>query len=289
MDWITGIQKALTYIENHITEELDYGEIASQAACSNYYFQRIFRILCGVTLGEYIRNRRLTLAGSELSATDRKVLDVALKYGYESPESFARAFVKFHGITPSEAKKDGSRLRSYSPLSVKIILKGGRTMDYKIVEKEAFKVIEKVEQHSMLDEKNSESVPAFWDRCHKDGTIGKLLEWTSDQSNIFGICYGPENKEDQTFTYGISAVCGEELKAPEGYRIHEIPARTWAIFETKGAMPKAIQKLWHDICTEFFPTSDYLPTYEMDIEVYPAGDMASQDYRSEIWVPIVKK
>lgn len=112
MDWLTGIQNAINYIEEHLTEEIDYEEVAKEAACSNFYFQRIFGILCGISLGDYIRNRRLTLAGDELSASDDKVIDIALKYGYESPESFTRGFARFHGVTPSEAKKDGSKLKS---------------------------------------------------------------------------------------------------------------------------------------------------------------------------------
>lgn len=119
MDWITGIQNAINYIENHLTEEIDYDKAAAEAACSSFYFQRIFSILCDISLSEYIRNRRLTLAGNELNASNAKVIDIALKYGYESPESFARAFSKFHGITPSEAKKNGSKLKSFSRLSVK--------------------------------------------------------------------------------------------------------------------------------------------------------------------------
>lgn len=289
MDWVTGIQSALNYIEDHITEELDYTDIASQAACSSYYFQRIFGILCGIPLGEYIRNRRLALAGSELNATDAKVIDVSLKYGYESPESFTRAFSKFHGITPSEAKKDGSKLRSYSPLSVQIILKGGHTMDYKIIEKTAFKVIEKVERHHISDSQHLNTIPGFWERSHQDGTIAKLLGIASDRSYIFGICYGGNLTDEKSFDYSIGAMCDDNCQVPEGFRIDEIPARTWAVFEVRGAMPEAIQKLWHDICAEFFPTSDYQPTYEMDVEVYTAGDMTSPDYRSEIWVPVVKK
>ena len=108
MDWVTGIQNAINYVEEHLTDEIDMELVAKKAACSEFYFQRIFGVLCGVTLGDYIRNRRLTLAGNELCVSDTKVIDVALKYGYESPESFTRAFTKFHGITPSEAKKDGS-------------------------------------------------------------------------------------------------------------------------------------------------------------------------------------
>ncbi|MDO4165823.1 MAG: AraC family transcriptional regulator [Eubacteriales bacterium] len=289
MDWISGIQKALNYIEKHMEEELDYADIASQAACSNYYFQRIFGILCGISLGEYIRNRRLTLAGSELSKANRKVVDVALKYGYESPESFTRAFVKFHGITPSEAKRDGSKLKSYSPLSVQIILKGGHLMDYKIMEKPAFQVIEKVEKHSISDSQQLNTIPEFWGRAHRDGTVAKLLSITSARNYIFGICYGGDLTDEKTFDYGIGAEYDGNAEVPEGYRVNEIPARTWAVFEVRGAMPEAIQQLWHNICAEFFPASEYQPTYEMDIEVYPAGDMTAPDYHSEIWVPVVKK
>jgi AraC-like DNA-binding protein len=110
MDWVTGIQKAIDYIENHITEKLDYEEIAENAFSSPYHFQRVFSILCGYTLGEYIRNRRLALAGTELAADKIKVIDAAVKYGYDSPDSFTRAFTRFHGITPSAAREPGVRL-----------------------------------------------------------------------------------------------------------------------------------------------------------------------------------
>lgn len=289
MDWITGIQNAVNYIEDHITEELSYDAIAQEAACSGFYFQRIFGILCGFSLGEYIRNRRLTLAGSELSVSGIKVIDAALKYGYESPESFARAFVKFHGITPSDAKKDGSKLKSFSRLSVQIILKGGSIMDYKIVEKAAFKVIEKIETHSIDDSINKNTIPEFWTRSHQDSTVKTLLEQAKDTAHIFGICYGNTPKDSKTFDYSIAALCNDDCIAPAGYHINEIPARTWIIFECKGSMPDAVQEQWHRICSEFFPTSNYQPTYEMDIEAYPNGDMGAPDYQCEIWVPIKKK
>lgn len=289
MDWITGIQNAINYIENHLTEEIDYDKVAAEAACSSFYFQRIFSILCDISLSEYIRNRRLTLAGNELNASNAKVLDVALKYGYESPESFARAFSKFHGITPSEAKKNGSKLKSFTRLSVKIILSGGSVMDYKIVEKEAFEIIEKVEAHSIENETNSKSIPDFWTRSHNDGTVNALFENATDNTFIFGVCYGNNSDSAKTFNYSIGAICDENTIVPKGFRKNTIPARTWAIFECKGAMPKAIQDMWHKITAEFFPTSGYEPTCEMDIEAYTEGDMGSENYRSEIWIPVVKK
>lgn len=289
MDWITGIQNAINYIENHLTEEIDYDKAAAVAACSSFYFQRIFSILCDISLSEYIRNRRLTLAGNELNASNAKVIDIALKYGYESPESFARAFSKFHGITPSEAKKNGSKLKSFSRLSVKITLSGGSVMDYKIVEKEAFEIIEKVEAHSIENETNLKSIPDFWTRSHNDGTVKALFENATDNTFIFGVCYGNNSDSAKTFNYSIGAICDENTIVPKGFRKNTIPARTWAIFECKGAMPKAIQDMWHKITAEFFPTSGYEPTCEMDIEAYTEGDMGSENYRSEIWIPVVKK
>lgn len=286
MDSITGIQNAIDYIEEHITEELDYGEIAKRAACSNFYFQRLFGILCGYSLGEYIRNRRLSIAGSELSVRNIKVIDAAMKYGYDSPESFTRAFVKFHGITPSQAKKDGSRLKNFSRISVQIVLKGGSVMDCKIVKKKAFKVIGKVEKHSINNGENKNTIPEFWERSHKDGPVKKLLELASDREFIFGICCNHTLNDTQDFDYASAAKCDDKLAASDGYSVIEIPERTWAVFECTGPMPQAVQQLWHRISTEYFLTSKYKPTYEMDIEAYPAGNMTSDDYRTEIWVTV---
>lgn len=254
MDYVTGIQKAIDYIEKHICDEPDYDIIA----------------------------------GSELVSTDEKVIDIALKYGYESPESFTRAFVKFHGITPSEARKYGRELKSFSRLSVQIIMKGGSIMDYRIIEKPRFKVLEKVESQSVKDDENKYTIPDFWTRAHNDGTVKKMLEMASDNTYIFGICYGNIPKNSETFDYSIAVMCDKNCTVPDGYRMSEIPARTWAVFECVGAMPDAMQNTWHTICSEFFPTSGYKPTYEMDIEAYRAGDMSAADYKSEIWVPIEK-
>ena len=288
MDWITAIQSAINYVEEHLTEDIDYNEVAKEAVCSNFYFQRIFGILCGIPLGDYIRNRRLTLAGNELCASDNKVIDIAMKYGYDSPESFTRAFSKFHGITPSGAKKDGSKLKSFSRISVKITLSGGSIMNYKIVEKEAFDVIEKVESHNIENGANAKSIPNFWTRSHKDGTVKTLLDITTDKTFIFGICYGNLTDNAKTFDYSIAALHSKDAAIPEGFRRNTIPARTWAVFECKGAMPDAIQALWHKIVSEFFPISSYQPTYEMDIEAYSEGDMSDPYYHSEIWIPVLR-
>lgn len=287
MDWTRSFQRSIDYIEENITEPLDIGGIARQMNISPFYYQKIFSIICGFSVGEYIRNRRLALAGSELARSDEKIIEIALKYGYDTPEGFTRAFVKFHGVSPSAAKK-GAPIRSYARLSVTITMKGGSVMDYKVVKKEAFKVIEKKVTCSVSEDSNVE-LPKFWERCHSDGTVKKLLELTSDKTDIFGICYAHTQEKNQTFDYSIAAKIDENAEIPSGFTANVIPARTWIVFECKGAMPDAIQQLWHRICTEFFPSSSYEPTYEMDIEAYKDGDMSSPDYRSEIWVPVKDK
>ena len=289
MDWITGIQKALDYIESHLTEDINYEKVAAESFSSNYHFQRIFSILCGYTLGEYIRFRRLSIAGAELASGKEKVIDIALKYGYDSPDSFAKAFQKFHGVAPSKARENGNTLKSFSRLSIKISLEGGSTMNYRLEEKEAFYVLEKVESHSLENGQNQTSIPAFWSRCYADNTMDTLLNSASDERYIFGICYNGESKDSKTFDYSIATKCTQATIAPAGFRKTCIPKRTWLIFDCIGAMPNAIQDAWRKIVSEFFPTSEYQPTYEMDIEAYTQGDMDAPDYRSEIWVPIKTK
>ena len=141
MEWSESISRAINYIENHITEELTITDIAKQAMISPYYFQKGFSMLCGFTVGEYIKKRRLTFAGSELVSTNRKIIDIALEYGYDSPDSFTKAFLRFHGATPTAIRKGEAMVKSFAPLKIKFILTGGYTMDYKIVKKAPFTVI----------------------------------------------------------------------------------------------------------------------------------------------------
>ena len=289
MDWITGMQNALDYIEENLTEDIDHEKVAAESFFSNHYFQRTFGILCGYTLGEYIRFRRLSLAGEDLAKGKEKVIDVALKYGYDSPDSFAKAFQKFHGITPSQARIDGSTLKSFSRLHIKVSLEGGNIMNYKVEEKEAFYVLERVETHTVENGQNKTSIPDFWSRVYADGSMAKLEGVASDKKHVFGICYSNPVKNDPTFEYSIAVECDKATVAPDGFRKNLIPAKTWLVFECVGAMPDAIQEAWQKIMSEFFPTSSYQPTCEMDIEAYTDGDMDSPDYRSEIWVPVKKK
>lgn len=292
MDWITGIQQAIDYVEEHIMEPLDYAEIAKCAYSSSFHFQRVFSILCGFTLGEYIRFRRLSLAGSELLYSDAKIIDIALKYGYETPESFSRAFTRFHGLAPSQAKQNSAILKSFSRLSVKLILNGGTTMDYRIETKDAFKLIVKKKKISSNQELTAAEISEFWQQCNVDGTISALCKYIP-QDNIFGDCivgasFG-KDAADQEFPYAIGAMYNGLPVEEDAFVIEEIPAHTYVVFPCTGKMPEAFQNLYQRIYSEFFPTSAYQPCGGTDFEAYPSADVASPDYQCEIWVAVEKK
>lgn len=292
MDWITGIQQAIDYVEEHIMEPLDYAEIAKCAYSSSFHFQRVFSILCGFTLGEYIRFRRLSLAGSELLYSDEKIINIALKYGYETPESFSRAFTRFHGLAPSQAKQNSAILKSFSRLSVKLILNGGTTMDYRIESKEAFQLIVKKKKISSNQELTAAEISEFWQQCNMDGTIPALCKYIP-QDNIFGDCivgasFG-KDAADQEFPYAIGAMYNGLPVEEDAFVIEEIPAHTYVVFPCTGKMPEAFQNLYQRIYSEFFPTSAYQPCGGTDFEAYPSADVASPDYQCEIWVAVEKK
>lgn len=292
MDWTTGIQRALDYVEEHITEQIDYDKVAKCAYSSSFHFQRVFGVICGFSLGDYIRLRRLSLAGGELAATNAKVIDVALKYGYETPESFSRAFTRFHGVTPSEAK-NGANLKSFSRLSVKLILHGGTTMDYRIENKEAFDVILRKKRFPKGHEITTAQISKFWGECSTDGTIPAVCKYIPED-NIFGKCiigisFGADDTDvGSDFPYGIGAHYNGAKIEEDYLTVERIPAHTYAIFQCKGKMPEAFQKVYKYICTEFFAASEYKPC-GIEIESYPSADVENPDYTCEVWIAVEKK
>lgn len=279
MEWIKAINQAIDYIESNLFEDITCEDIAEHIYLSSFHFQRTFSVLTEMTVGEYIRNRRLSLAGHELLTNQEKIIDVALKYGYQTPESFTKAFVRFHGITPSESRKEGSVLKSFNRLVIKITLEGGNSMDYKIVNKEAFKVV--VKSKVFRSETSSTEIPEFWTDYYNTGLATKVC-------GMMGICCS-EMSYTSEWKYGIG--CEEKYvkDIPDGFEIWDIEANTWAIFTCVGAMPNAIQDMWKRIYSEWLPNSNYelLPTY--DIELYTDGDNSSKDYVSEVWIAVKEK
>lgn len=290
MDWITGISKAIDYIEEHITEPTDYARAAKEACSSPFNFQRVFALLCGYTLGDYVRMRRLTLAGEELLSTDAKVIDVALKYGYDSPESFSRAFTRFHGVSPSAVRK-GAAIRSFSRICVKLILTGGSIMEYRIEKKQATKIICRRREFTKPgDDYTNREIPEFWNECGRDGSIQKLCGYIKDSAQfkgLLGVCFSTE-MTDSGFPYGIGAEYDGESD-PQDFEIVEIPAYTYAVFTVRGRMPDAFRETYRKICTEFFPQSGYEYGNGVEIEAYPSADVQNPDYTCEIWIAVKPK
>lgn len=290
MDWITGIQRALDYTEAHLTEKIDFEEVAKQAYSSSFHFQRLFSMLCGFQLGDYIRMRRLSLAAAELHHSDVKVIDVALKYGYDTPESFSRAFARFHGISPTEARRGGN-IKSFSRLSVKLILSGGSTMDYRLEKKEAFQLICRKKQVNKPEgETASADISAFWAECKKNGSIETICRYGRFDrfGGILGVCFSGE-MADSGFPYAIGADYNGQPVEEAGYDVVEIPAHTYAVFSCRGEMPEAFNRTYRQICTEFFPQSRYEPGGGTELEVYPSEDVQNPDYTCEIWVAVKEK
>lgn len=285
MEWLERVNLVLEYIEENLDGKIDYAYAAQLACCSTFHFQRMFSYIAGIPLSEYIRRRRMTIAAFELQSCNTKIIDLALKYGYESPTSFNRAFQNVHGICPSAARMRGISLKAFPRISFKISIKGDVEMNYRIEKKEGFRIIGVKEHLSMNMEESFARVPEFWAETIKNGIIPKMCA-LMDQSlpALLGVsaCMDGEN-----FDYYIAVAT--DKTALENTVDYEIPAATWAIFECVGSMPKAIQELQKRIMSEWLPTSGYEYADAPDIEVYFEGDQYSPTYRSEIWLPIVKR
>lgn len=286
MEWLKRMRDSIEYIEKHLESKIDMDEIAAIAHSSKFHYQRMFHVLTGVTVAEYIRKRRLTLSAQELASSSSKVIDIALKYGYDTPESFSKAFRKFHGISPSKTREPMINLKSFGPLSFQISLKGDKDMNYKIVEKEGFRIIGKGIRVSTVNDENFRRIPKFWDESNQNGLVQKLIP-LAEELGLLGVCmdYTPDLNE---LTYFIGAVNTKDY-IPEGFDEKEIPASTWAVFESIGSMPDAIQDVWKRIFSEWFPGTGYEHANSPELEVYPPGDPNGEEYRSEVWIPIIKK
>ncbi len=270
--WIEGLQASIDYIEENLTEPLDIVEVAAKAALSPFYFQRIFGALCGMTVGEYIRARRMSQAAQELARTGAKVIDVALKYGYDSPDSFTKAFLRFHGVSPSMAREPGASLRSFAPLHIKISLEGGSMMDYRIVEKAPFTIVGVKKPFN--SDTSYQEIPKFWDEWLAKGKDRPVM-------GTFGVCIDMRGKD---FDYWIADLYCPWEDVPNGCETRVIPGSLWAQFPcTIRTLQDTNTKIW----SEWLPAlQGYTLAGEYDIEVYLPPEEGSDDMKVYIWVPL---
>lgn len=287
MEWSEGISRAIDYIENHLKEEITIGEIAQIAFISPYYFQKGFSMLCGFSVSEYIKKRRLTLAASDLLSTNKRIIDIALDYGYDSPDSFTKAFIRFHGATPSAIRRKEAVAKSFSPLTIKISLIGGKILEYKIVDKAPFTV---VGVSKNLDYNTADiETPKFWAEFY-----------TSNLSNSIKSVYGisiDQNMDGISFEYVIADNYNPLIEIPKGCKTWTIPQFTWAIFPCRGAVGNTnlFQEINQRVFSEWLPQNRqyeiaagyHLEVYD-DPARYPKG-INDENYLSEIWIPIRKR
>lgn len=281
MEWVERLNRAMDYIEEHLTDEIDYGQLGRIACCSAYHFQRMFSYMAGMPLSEYIRKRKMSLAAVDLQGRNAKIVDVAEKYGYHSPTAFNRAFQAIHGVAPSAVKNEGVPVKSFPPISFKITMKGAEEMKYRIETKEAFRIVGVSVPLEKEIEKNFAAIPAKWQEISMDGTLQKLAgRMDGEPKGVLGIS---TCNDEEPWRYYIAVSSEKEQGEFEEYTV---PAATWAIFSGSGPS-NTIQELERRIVTEWLPTSGYEYGNAPDVEVYLNADPQNSQY--EVWIPVTRK
>ncbi|WP_232697470.1 AraC family transcriptional regulator [Brevibacillus daliensis] len=287
MDLLTNMNGAIKYIEENLTNDIDFKEVARLALCSEYHFKRMFSFLAGISLSEYIRRRRLTLAAFELKDSHVKIIDIAMKYGYNSPDSFTRAFQNLHGITPSEARNNGHSLKAYPRMTFLLSIKGGSEMNYRIEEKKAFRIIGIKKRVPIIFNGVNPEIASMWESLDGE-TINKL----KILSNVkpMGLLSASTNfsegrmEEKGELDHYIGVATTKEC--PDNLTQLKVPASTWAVFEAIGPFPDTLQDVWGRIYSEWFPSSNYEQIEGPEILWNEDKDVTSPTFKSEIWIPI---
>jgi len=290
MDWLADLNRALQYIEDNLAEDIDLKAAARLARCSEYHFSRMFSFLAGITLSEYIRRRRLTLAAFELQTSDLRIIDAAVKYGYRSADAFSRAFQSLHGIPPSSVKSHGPSLKAYPRLTFQLTIQGGSVMNYRIVEKEPFRIVGIMKRVPIQFNGVNPEIASMWQSLSTDD-----ITQFKEISNVepLGLIQASVNfsegrmEEKGELDHYIGAATTQEC--PEHWMKLEVPATTWAVFEAVGPFPETLQNVWGRIYSEWFPSASYESTRGPEILWNESKDLSSPTFRSEIWIPVLKK
>lgn len=284
MNMLESMNRTIEYIEEHLLEELHMPTIAKVVGTSESDIQKTFYALTGISIVEYVRRRRLSLAGFELQKGEKSVLEIALEYGFTSPDSFTRAFRQMHGITPSAVKKGGCLLKSYGKITFVLTIKGVNAMNYKILKKEEMHIIGFKKWFSTENNSQMTEIPKMWDAVTEE--MKTKITALSNNDGVVGLC---ADMYDGGFDYWIG--CMSDEVCPDDLEEMTIPASDWAVFEIIGPMrplPNAMQDIWMRIYSEWLPNSGYQHAMLPEIEYYSSGDMMAADYRTEIWIPVKK-
>ncbi|HWR23967.1 MAG TPA: AraC family transcriptional regulator [Feifaniaceae bacterium] len=288
MDAFKRLNLAMRYIEGHLAEEIDIGKAAGIACCSEYHLKRMFSFLAGFPLTEYVRCRRLSLAAHALQTGEPKVIDLAVTYGYESPDAFSRAFRAFHGVTPTQARKRGSITKAFPPMTFQLTIKGGHDMQYRIVEKEAFRIAGVKKRITLVYEGINPQMDDIWARLTEQDFLE--LKALSDVEPRGILCVSANFTEGRAEGTALDQYIGVATTrdVPQRWDTLPVPAGTWAVFTATGAFPKALQDVWAQIYSEWFPTSGYQLGGGPELLWNESKDTSRPDYKSEIWIPVCR-
>lgn len=290
MDSLKSLNDAINYIEQHLTGEIDLKKVAQIALCSEYHFQRMFSFLSGVSLSEYIRRRKLTLAAFDIANSNEKIIDIALKYGYSSPDSFTRAFQNLHGTTPREVRTNATHLKAYPKMTFHLSIKGGIEMNYRIVEKSAFKIVGIKKRVPIVFNGVNSEIDAMWNSLNID-LISQLKALSNtDPGGIISASVNFDEgrmEEKGELDHYIGAATTNEC--PKHFEELTVAPLTWAVFESVGPFPETLQNIWGRIYSEWFPSSNYEIAKGPEILWNADKDTTNPNFRSEIWIPIQKK
>lgn len=279
MNLIKPFNDTIDYIERVLNDEIDEKQVAYLSGYSFAMFSRLFSILTDMTLSEYIRNRRLSEAAILLRETDKKIIDIAMNCGYESPDSFTTAFKNIHGYTPSEVR-NGKPFKLVSRVQLALSVRGGRSMKITIQKKKAF-IVAGINEQSI----NSSLCPSVWDKLYGKYSHDELASLGEGQS--VGVCHDIESPG--TINYMAGYIVKDANKAENmGLDILEVEEAEYAIVELTGSVPECIHNGWKYAMEVFFPEYGYVHSGSPDFEYYYEGDMDSKDYKMELWIPITK-
>lgn len=289
LEWKKALKESVDYIEKHLLSDCTMEKVAEHVHISPYYFQKAFKMITGYTIGEYVRNRRLYLAALDLIKTEKKVIELAYRYGYDTPESFTKAFGRFHGLSPMQMKKQPYKIKPFLPLKISISVKGGNQMEYRIESMEAFEVTGIGRMFSY--EEAFDKIPLFWNTWKSQYNCTEEVDLSGDNIGKYGISID-EGFNGKYFCYLIAGDYKGKgnLIQESRLKVVKIPALTWAKFRCIGPIPEALQALNTRIFNEWFPKNvDYEIASEYNIELYEEGNINNSNYRSEIWIPVKKR
>lgn len=290
MDWLNGLNRVMGYIEDNLTDQIPYESLASMAGCSVYEFSRVFSFLTGMSVSEYIRRRKLSQAVFDIQGGREKIVDIALKYGYESQATFTRAFKELHGAAPLSVRKPGVSLKTYPPMAFSLTVKGANAMKFRIERRECFQIVG-LSGYDGECEKGEQLTP-LWRRFMEE--YDPLL-WNGGGANNYYTApfwqvgaYWFETDKGRT-----KSIIGAEFKGrkPEGMTTETIPAATWAVFSINSSTGiECVPAAYTSIMTEWFPASQYKRDEKVpNLEVFPQGDTAAEDYTWELWMPVMRR